>query len=297
MKTWKLILQWIVILLTVGFLVYTLYDTWAQLSTYTFTISWGYFFLSYLFLFLHFLLIALAWGLLLRALQKPGVPMLAALRIRTISDFARFLPGRIWFIVARVKLCQKYKVSSAVVAVSALMESFLNILSTILLFLVIFFLIPQEILTRYAFYLLFFLPLPLILMHPRIFQPFLRFASRIMKKEYVPSQISYGYLLSLLSVFFLAWVLLGIGFYLMSYSLSPLDLSLLWPLTGVFAISWAAGFLVIILPGGLGLREAVMSYLLAFYLPWPVAILLALISRLWLVSGEMVTAFIFRFVK
>ena len=134
-------------------------------------------------------------------------------------------------------------------------------------------------------------------MHPRIFQTFIRFIAKLLKKEYVGSQIEYSYLLSLLSVFFVAWILLGFGFYLMTYSLYPESSAYIFPLIGVFAISWAAGFLVIILPGGLGLREAVLSYLLSFFLPVPIAIIVSLLSRLWLLGGEILTALIFRMIK
>lgn len=297
MKRWKFVLQCSFILFVVGFLLYTLYKNWEDVRAYDFSISWEYFLLSYFFLFVHFVLIALAWGLLLRALQKPGVPLRAALRIRTISDFARFLPGKFWFVMFRIHLCKKYKLSSAVIAVSALMEEFLNIFSTILLFIVVFFLVGHDPLSSYALWLFFLLPIPLILMHPRVFQAFIKTVARILKKGYVESSVSYGYLLSLLSLFFVAWVLLGFGFYLMTYAVYPVGLTSFLPLTGVFAISWAAGFLVIVLPGGLGLREAVLSYLLAFFLPVPFAILLSLLSRLWLISGEILTAVIFRFVK
>ncbi len=297
LKYFKTALQWVFIIATIGFLFYTLYSNWEKLNGYDFTLSWGYFALSYAFLFVHFVLVALAWGLLLRALQKPGVPLLQALRIRTISDFARFLPGKFWFVMFRIHLCKKYNLSSATIAVSALMEEFLNILSTLLLFVCVFFLVSHEILTSYAFYLLLFLPIPFVLMHPTIFQWFIKAAARILKKDYAYSKIKYSYLLSLLCVFFLAWVILGFGFYLMSYAVYPIGLEFFLPLMGVFAISWAAGFLVIILPGGLGLREAVLSYLLSFFLPMPIAILLSLLSRIWLISGEVLTAFIFRFVK
>ena len=297
MKGWKKYLQWIFIILIIGFVLYTLYINWGEIKAYDFEISWGYFILSYVFLFMHFVLIALAWGLLLRALQKPGVPLLQALRIRTISDFARFLPGKFWFVMYRIHLCKKYNLSSAMIAVSTMIEEFLNIFSTILLFVCVFLIVTHDPLTNYAFYILLFLPILFCLLHPHIFQWFIKLAAKLFKKEYVKSKIKYSYLLSLLTVFFLAWIILGFGFYLMSYAVSPIEFELFLPLTGVFAISWAAGFLVIVLPGGLGLREAVLGFLLAFFVPVPIAILLSLLSRIWLVSGEILTAFIFRFVK
>lgn len=293
----KTFLSWTFVILTLGFLFYALYTNWQELQTYTFSLSWRTFLFSYLFLFVHFVLVAVAWALLVRALKKPGIPIIQAVRIRTISDFARFVPGKIWLIVARVQLSKKFNIPAEIIAVSALMEEYLNVFSTLLVFIAVFFLVTHETLTRYAWYLFFLLPIPFLLLHPRFFQPFLTYVAKLLKRPSLRFHVEYGYLLSLLSVFFVAWVILGIGFYLMATSVYPLALSSLLPLMGVFAISWAAGFLIIFLPGGLGWREAVLSYLLSFFIPLPIAIILSLLSRVWLVSGEAVTAFVFRFVK
>src|SRR3989339_794876 len=56
LKYWKSVLQWFFILLIIGFLLYTLYMNWEELKGYHFQISWGYFLISYIFLFLHFVL-------------------------------------------------------------------------------------------------------------------------------------------------------------------------------------------------------------------------------------------------
>jgi len=55
MKHWKKLLQWILIIFTVGFLVYILYTNFEELQQLDFSLSWEYFLLSYVFLFLHFL--------------------------------------------------------------------------------------------------------------------------------------------------------------------------------------------------------------------------------------------------
>ena len=297
MKYLKTFLRWIFIVLTFGFLIYVLYTSLKELQGYTFNISWNLFLFSYIFLFLHFVLVALAWGLLVRALKKPGVPLLDALRIRTISDFARFLPGKMWYILARVQMCKKYAISSEIIAFSALMETYLNILSTLLVYIVVFFLVAHDPLSTYVFYLFLFLPVPFIFLHPKAFQPFANIIAKIFKRQYTIFTVRYSYLVSLLSIFFVAWIILGVGFFLMTASVYSVDVSLILPLIGVFAIAWAAGFIIFILPAGLGLREAVLSYLLSFFVPLPIAIIVALLSRFWLISGEALTALIFRLVK
>ena len=61
---------------------------------------------------------------------------------------------------------------------------------------------------------------------------------------------------------------------------------------GVFLLSWVAGFLFIITPGGLGIREASIVLLLKHVLPVPTLIIIAFYSRIvWTISE--ILSFIF----
>tara|TARA_Y100000310_G_scaffold305302_1_gene345310 strand:- start:151 stop:1044 length:894 start_codon:yes stop_codon:yes gene_type:complete len=290
---WKSVLKWILIIAIFVFLGSYLYSSWGEVQQYEFSLSLAPFLLSYIFVFLHFIFVALAWALLLRALRKPGLPMMEAVKIRTVSDFGRFVPGKVWLVLGRVEMSKKFGMPSDVITFSTLMEIFMNILSTVILFVIIFLVIVQHSLSEYALYVLLLLPIPLFLLHPRFSAPFMKLAAKFLKKDYVKSQMKFYYILSLLSVFIVAWIILGIGFYLMVYAIYPVSLSLLLPFTGIFALAWALGFVMIFLPAGLGFREAVLTYFLSMFLPTPIAIIVAIVSRLWLVSGEILTALIF----
>jgi uncharacterized membrane protein YbhN (UPF0104 family) len=58
-------------------------------------------------------------------------------------------------------------------------------------------------------------------------------------------------------------------------------------LVGIFAGAWVIGFLSFLAPGGLGVREGILVYLLGFYLPSHVAIVVTLLSRLWVTAAEL----------
>jgi len=57
-----------------------------------------------------------------------------------------------------------------------------------------------------------------------------------------------------------------------------------------FVASWVVGFLSLLTPSGLGVREAVQAGLLSLVVPWPVAVALAILSRIWLIAGEVTGA-------
>ncbi|MBI5957020.1 MAG: hypothetical protein HY871_08465, partial [Chloroflexi bacterium] len=55
----------------------------------------------------------------------------------------------------------------------------------------------------------------------------------------------------------------------------------------VFAASYVIGFLSLLTPSGLGVREGVMILLLAPAFSLPVATVISIVSRLWMISGEL----------
>jgi hypothetical protein len=85
------------------------------------------------------------------------------------------------------------------------------------------------------------------------------------------------------------WVLTGIAFREMAAGFSGSVLGMTWLQTvSIFALAWCAGFIVVIAPAGLGVRETVLSALLSSYMPLGEALSIALIARLWWTLGEAV---------
>lgn len=94
--------------------------------------------------------------------------------------------------------------------------------------------------------------------------------------------------LYLTGAYLLLWAFLGVAFFLFSKSLTPVFTSQLPIVTGTYALAWSIGFLSIITPSGLGVREGVLSLLLTSVLPPATATLVALLSRLWTLSAELI---------
>ena len=57
-------------------------------------------------------------------------------------------------------------------------------------------------------------------------------------------------------------------------------------IVGTFSISWLVGYYTFLSPGGLGVQEGVQVYLLNFFFPSPISIVIALASRLWITIGD-----------
>lgn len=76
------------------------------------------------------------------------------------------------------------------------------------------------------------------------------------------------------------WVIFGLAFWLTARALFDVPASDILRYAGVFAAAWVAGFVVVIAPGGLGVREAVIVALLQGRLGEAEAIVLATASRI-----------------
>ncbi|MDX6556506.1 MAG: glycosyltransferase 2 family protein [Miltoncostaeaceae bacterium] len=77
-----------------------------------------------------------------------------------------------------------------------------------------------------------------------------------------------------------AWLIFGLALWLTARALFAAPAAELLPMAGAFAIAWIAGFVAVIAPGGIGVREAVLVGLLGPRIGAAEAILLAAASRI-----------------
>ncbi|MYC74207.1 hypothetical protein F4X10_00340 [Candidatus Poribacteria bacterium] len=95
----------------------------------------------------------------------------------------------------------------------------------------------------------------------------------------------------LLGMYLLLWCYFGIAFFLFLKSMGgPTQLSHLLMIIGIYPLAWSLGILSLVTPGGLGVRESILSVLLALCLPPANATLMALLSRVWVMSVESLLA-------
>ena len=84
----------------------------------------------------------------------------------------------------------------------------------------------------------------------------------------------------------LGWSTFAIGLYFMVKSFYPIDMQQSIIIVGAFSISWLVGYCAFLSPGGLGVQEGIQVYLLTFFFPLPISIVIALASRLWMTLGD-----------
>jgi glycosyltransferase 2 family protein len=259
---------------------------------------------SFLFAIFLFVFRCLVWR---RILKRFGywIPLPPAARIWSSSELARYLPGVIWQVAGRVYLVKPYGVPGSVCAASQVLELVIFLLANILLgfgCLVVFGLRHIHGDARVWMYVLgLMVPLLALLLHPRIFYGLMNRVMVRLKKPPLVSRLSGAELTRLL-----VWNILGLSLQSVAVFLlvaSPLELhvSKLYVVTGAYCLAWCAGFLAVLNPGGLGVREAVFVAAMQFALPRDVqhhfankAVLISFLTflsgllRLWTIAGELI---------
>jgi uncharacterized membrane protein YbhN (UPF0104 family) len=85
----------------------------------------------------------------------------------------------------------------------------------------------------------------------------------------------------------LFWLLLGFPFRLLLLAVSPSSASVTWiQAASIFSLAWCVGFIVVIAPAGLGVREGMLTLLLSRLMPTGAALGAALLARVWWMIAE-----------
>ena len=278
---------------------------WDDISGHVHDIRWTRFFIAAL-LFAVFLFAfrALVWR---RILKRFGyrLPIAPAARIWSTSEMARYIPGAIMQVAGRVYLVKPYGVPGSVCAASQMLELITFLVANLLLGFSCLVVFGARHLSGQAkgwvYILALLLPLLALLLHPKIFYSLVNRVMARLKKPALTSRLS-GWELSRL----LVWNILGLLVQSVAVFLIVADpLKLHWDkwyvVTGAYSLAWCAGFLAVLNPAGLGVREAVFVGIMLFALPKEVQhqfankqalkgflMFLGGLLRLWTIAGELI---------
>jgi hypothetical protein len=257
----------------------------AELERYTWRIAPGVLGLATLWAALYFGGLALCWAILLRQITGDKVQgsLLATMRVWLLSMSTRYIPGNIWHILSRVALAGSLKVSKTQVLTSATVEQLLTLLGAVTLAGAT---LPFWNTTGVEQTWFLLVPAGLIFMHPRVLGFALSWAAVRFQRPTLVWSYRYHEVLVFLLAYCGATFFAGCALVTLVWGLSAVTLGDMPLLIGAAALSWTAGYLSLLTPSGLGVREAVLVALLAISYPLPVAIISSLLFRVVLTAGE-----------
>lgn len=229
--------------------------------------------------------LALCWALLLRRVANSPVSRGGAMRAWLYSMTTRYIPGNVWHILSRVAFAQRLGVSKTQVLTSASIEQVLTLLAMLLLFACALPFWAVSLVDQVWFLLL--VPLGLVALHPQVLGRLLIWAAARCDRPELAWHYTYRTLLLLLVAYIGASLWAGLSLYVLLLGLAPTQLADAPLIIGAAGLAWAVGYLSLLTPSGLGVREAVLVAALSSIYPLPVAIIGSLLYRLVMTLGEL----------
>ena len=248
------------------------------------SIVWGkdiYF--SLIFLFAGFLASTLSWWYALKV-HNINISVKSAITSHGLSVFAKYIPGKIWTVLGRAsKISIETDVSVGVTSFISLKEQLVYLLTGIFVSI-----IPVYLTYGFSLFFVFVLlsgvGLALIIFNKIIHKLLIKILNKFLKKEIELPLLSIKEGLKLSLFNFILWFFWAGAFYFFGKSF---DTEFTFSLAFVFPVSVVYGVLAIILPGGIGVREGIISaYLSMSGLNLELATTISVVSRLWFFFGE-----------
>src|SRR3954447_22886914 len=215
----------------------------------------------------------------------------AAVRVYFVGQLGKYLPGSVWPVVAQMEMSRDLGVARAQAGGASLVTLALAAPSAVLASALTLPFVSARALSHY-WPVLLILPVTAAFLHPPVLNSLLNRMLRLARRGELPQPVQRKPLLLALGWFLFSWVAMGLSIWALAGDLGATGSVARQVLVciGGFSLAWAAGFLVIFVPAGAGIREAALVLTLSPVLSAGPATLLALISRVVFTADDLVWA-------
>jgi hypothetical protein len=215
------------------------------------------------------------------------LPQAGAMRVFYLGQLGKYLPGTIWPAVTQMRLGRDYRVPPR--ASGAAFAVFMLVLvgTGLLVGLPVVPLLGRDAADEYR-WLALVLPLFALALSPPLLNRAVALALRALRRPPLPAPLTLAGVLRVAGWAVVSWVCYGVHVFLLARRLGADGGALLWwECTGAFAAAFASGPLLLVVPAGAGVREAALLLLLGSTVTVPVAAVIAVVSRLLFVLGDL----------
>jgi len=258
--------------------------SWGELSSSYWDLQTGWSIASVFAFCIYFGMLGSGWIFVARAMGYP-LSITAGLAVWLLSMPARYMPGNIWHVAARIRLAAGHCVPPDGVLVSSAVEQALTVLTAALIGLAW---LPSVTDCGSGFSVAALLIGSSLLIQPRVLRSVLKIGSKLLGKTIPQFALSYSQIARLLVWYCLVNVANGTAFCFLVES-STGNSTTQWPiLVGAYSLAYVIGYASFVTPGGIGFREAALVAMLRIFFPTPLAIALSLLARFFSTLGEVI---------
>jgi uncharacterized membrane protein YbhN (UPF0104 family) len=230
----------------------------------------------------------LAWRALLAGLGSP-LPLPAAIRVMSIGQLGKYVPGAVWALAAQVELARDYDVprrrSTAASLVAMAVTLVVGLIAAGLMLP-----LTSAHAVRHYWWVLAVTPLAAACLHPRIIKFGLDLVLKVLHRDPLEESAGAAAMARALAWTTLGWLFYGAHAWFLISDFADKGVHTFALALGGYALAWAVGFLIIFFPGGIGPREVALIAVLAPVMPSASALVVALASRVVMTIGDLVWA-------
>lgn len=293
------IVKYLLIIAVIYFAGRKLIDNWNEVIAYRWSLNPLLLAASVAAHLLTLLFMAKVWCLLIAGFGHP-VGLSHAFKISYIANLGRYIPGKIWPVFGMLYLAKRINVNEEAAVASWGLAQMFTIPASLLVGLLAVIIHPELVsaevgtmLTGGAYTaaaVIFGLSILMVVVPDRAMWVF-NLLLRIFRRPQVTFRVSAKTALTVYASYFVCWVFFGFSFWLFLHGV--IDQPSIPAVAGIgaFVIAYQVGYLVLFAPGGLGVRELILTGVLAAWLG-PAAAGIAVAARLWNMVSEIIAALI-----
>lgn len=285
----KIVVRVLALLVALGFMAALVSSQWQALQAYQWQLRPQWLIPSFALLAAAWLLELSIWRFILAGLGG-RLRWSRAAQTWFLSGLVRYIPGNIWQFLGMAELAADDGVSRVTTFASIGVHQVLGTVAGMVLAAVYFAAAGQGAWLEAVRPLLWLAPLSLLICSPPVLRRSLNWLLHLLKRPPVDVTLTWGQVGLALLGYAGVWLLMGSGFALLAASIVPITAAQFPALVATWAAAYVVGYLSLLTPSGLGVREGVMVLLLAPLFPMPVPTVIALAARLWMTAGELVGA-------
>lgn len=267
-----------------AFMGYYLYKNWSALQQHQWQFDIVLILLSMLVLWLAFLGIVLIFKLIFKKLTNVNIGYLLMFRAFNIANIGRYLPGKVWSIVGLFYLTGEYGISKKQTTLAIFANEVSYKGSGVLLGLCYF--LFSSSFQNYLPLMLALLAICLVVIHPRILDKIINFALKLFKKQSITIDFSYSTIFMFFLMYIIVWEMHSLAFYVLVNSIAPLESVNIIKFSTILPLCWVVGYIILFMPGGIGVREGMLVITLGEFLSPEVALVVAILQRIWFIIVE-----------
>lgn len=235
------------------------------------------------------------WAKLLAHLSGQSVALREGARIHAASWLLKYVPGQVGSLLNKLAWGTKRGFSKKTVTTSFLYENILTVTASVIVG------VPALLMFKdkhdgvtILLPLLVVIPMIVVLYRPLFYWMLNKAFALLKKKPFQKSDFLSARDLALFQLGYLApRILNAIGFVWVASSLLPIEPYMYLGLGATFVLASVVGLLAFFVPGGLGVREAVIVLLVSAYFPVEQAILLSIVARLYATIADIGVALVY----